>query len=166
MNLINNTIVSNDSTASSGTLFGAFFAPQASSPTPCPTDARVRRFACVPLSDPQPAGLSSARHTRGVPGVLCPATIICPAGHGVGRNWQRRSHKWRLQDRFVPDSLQRCDLAEPCLQHRRDATGCGIGLDAVHRQAGACAWNDEVTSTGQCFASFPAGELLGYRSAW
>ena len=83
VNLINNTIVSNDSTASSGTLFGAFFAPEASSPTPCPTDAQGASIRCVPLSDPQPAGLSSAGHTAEFLASL-PATIVCPVGHGAG----------------------------------------------------------------------------------
>ena len=83
VNLINNTIVSNDSTASSGTLFGAFFAPEASSPTPCPTDAQGASIRCVPISDPQPAGLSSAGHTAEFLRSL-PASILCPTGHGTG----------------------------------------------------------------------------------
>ncbi len=83
VNLINNTIVSNDSTASSGTLFGAFFAPEASSPTPCPTDAQGASIRCVPISDPQPAGISSAGHTAEFLRSL-PANITCPVGHGTG----------------------------------------------------------------------------------
>jgi hypothetical protein len=80
VNLINNTIVSNDSTASSGTLFGAFFAPEASSPTPCPRDAQGASIRCVPLSDPQPAGLSSGGHSAEFLASL-PASITCPPGH-------------------------------------------------------------------------------------
>jgi len=83
VNLINNTIVSNDSTASSGTLFGAFFAPEASSPTPCPTDSQGASIRCVPLSDPQPAGLSATGHTAEFLASL-PSNITCPVGHGVG----------------------------------------------------------------------------------
>jgi len=83
VNLINNTIVSNDSTASSGTLFGAFFATQASAPTPCPRDAMGANIPCVPLSRPQPAGLSSAGHTAEFLTSL-PASILCPVDHGVG----------------------------------------------------------------------------------
>ncbi len=90
VNLINNTIVSNDSTASSGTLFGAFFATQASAPTPCPRDAMGANIACVPLSAPQPAGLSSAGHTAEFLASL-PASIVCPVGHGVGTNGACRS---------------------------------------------------------------------------
>jgi hypothetical protein len=83
VNLINNTIVSNDSTASSGSLFGAFFATQASAPTPCPRDAQGANIPCVPLSDPQPAGLSSAGHTAEFLASL-PTNILCPTNHGVG----------------------------------------------------------------------------------
>ncbi len=81
VNLINNTIVSNDSTASSGTLFGAFFADQASAPTPCPRDAQGGNIPCVPLSAPQPAGVSSAGHTAELL-VSLPAGLNCPNGHG------------------------------------------------------------------------------------
>jgi hypothetical protein len=87
VNLINNTIVSNDSTASSGTLFGAFFAPEASSPTPCPRNAAGDSQRCVPISDPQPAGLSSGRHSAELLASL-PTNIVCPVGHGVGGTGQ------------------------------------------------------------------------------
>jgi hypothetical protein len=83
VNLINNTIISNDSTASSGALFGAFFAPEASSPTPCPRDASGAAIRCIPLSDPQPAGISSGRHSAELLASL-PSSIVCPVGHGVG----------------------------------------------------------------------------------
>jgi hypothetical protein len=83
VNLINNTIISNDSTASSGTLFGAFFAPEASSPTPCPRDASGASTRCTVLSTPQPAGLSSGRHSAEFLASL-PTNITCPTGHGVG----------------------------------------------------------------------------------
>jgi hypothetical protein len=80
VNLINNTIVSNDSTASSGTLFGAFFASQASAPTPCPRDLQGASIPCVPLTAPQPAGLSSGTHSAEFLTSL-PASITCPPGH-------------------------------------------------------------------------------------
>jgi hypothetical protein len=85
VNLINNTIVSNDSTASSGSLFGAFFATQASAPTPCPPSVLQNggSGSCVPLSTPQPAGLASAGHTAEFMASL-PGSIRCPVGHGLG----------------------------------------------------------------------------------
>jgi hypothetical protein len=83
VNLINNTIISNDSTASSGTLFGAFFAPEASSPTPCLRDSSGASTRCTVLSTPQPAGLSSGRHSAEFLASL-PTSITCPVGHGLG----------------------------------------------------------------------------------
>jgi len=86
VNLVNNTIVSNDSTAASGALFGAFFATQASAPTPCPPDFLNQNGGnalCVPLSLPQPAGVSSSGHSAEFLASL-PATITCPPGHGSG----------------------------------------------------------------------------------
>ena len=83
VDLINNTIISNDSTASAGTLFGAFFATQASAPTPCPRDAIGANIPCVPLTAPQPAGLSSAGHTAEFLASL-PTNITCPLNHGAG----------------------------------------------------------------------------------
>ncbi len=83
VNLINNTIVSNDSTASSGTLFGAFFAPQASAPTPCPRDAKAPTSPACPLSAPQPAGRLERGAHCGVPGVSAGEHHL-PGGHGVG----------------------------------------------------------------------------------
>jgi len=80
VNLINNTIASNDSTASSGTLFGAFFAPEASAPTPCGRDAQGASRRCIPLSTPQPAGISAGMHSAEFLNSL-PRTITCPAGH-------------------------------------------------------------------------------------
>jgi hypothetical protein len=78
--MINNTIMSNDATASSGTLFGAFFAPQAGSPTPCPKDAKGANLPCYPLTNRQPAGISGAAHSSEFLAAL-PATVTCPTGH-------------------------------------------------------------------------------------
>ena len=85
VNMINNTIISNDATASSGTLFGAFFAPQAGSPTPCPKDAQGGNLPCYPLTNRQPAGVSGAAHSSEFLTALGPLpTVNCPTGHGGG----------------------------------------------------------------------------------
>jgi hypothetical protein len=83
VDMINNTIISNDATASSGTLFGAFFAPQAGSPTPCPKDAQGGNLPCYPLTSRQPAGVSAAEHSSEFLASL-PASIRCPDGHYNG----------------------------------------------------------------------------------
>jgi len=88
--LINNTIVSNDTTASAGVLFKALGAPMASSPPP----------GCTPTSDPtqpqnpnclktdaphipQPAGLVTMVNTPNLIQSL-PALVLCPAGFNYG----------------------------------------------------------------------------------
>jgi hypothetical protein len=75
VNFINNTVISNDSTASSGVLFGAFFAPQSSDPNtpPCTNN-------CGNNSAPLAAGLVATGNSPGLVAAL-PATTVCPAGH-------------------------------------------------------------------------------------
>ncbi len=85
---INNTVVSNDTTASAGVLFKTLGAINASSPPP----------GCVPTTDPtqpqnplcldpngphnpQPAGLVTMAHTPNLLDLL-PANVLCPAGYG------------------------------------------------------------------------------------
>ncbi|MBZ5657445.1 MAG: hypothetical protein LAO56_19430 [Acidobacteriia bacterium] len=76
VNIINNTIMSNDSTASAGILFDTLGAPLASSGgTNCRTSATT--------SCPQPAGLVSVQNSTPLTTNL-PATITCPAGHYAG----------------------------------------------------------------------------------
>jgi hypothetical protein len=77
VNLINNTIISNDSTASSGVLFNTLGAPLASSQGPKCTSN------CGTASAPQPAGLVTMQHSA-VLATALPATVVCPAGHGTG----------------------------------------------------------------------------------
>src|SRR5882762_522713 len=84
---INNTVVSNDATASAGVLFNTIGAaagntpPPGCSPNPDPTQPQDP--SCVnPVltSTPQAAGLVSARHTSNLIASL-PTTMTCPAGY-------------------------------------------------------------------------------------
>ena len=73
-NIINNTIVSNDTTASSGVLFNTLGAPIASSQGPtCTTN-------CGTTSAPQAAGLVSMQHSAVFQSTL-PSVVLCPPGH-------------------------------------------------------------------------------------
>jgi hypothetical protein len=77
VNIINNTIMSNDSTASAGILFDTIGAPLASTGgTNCHNTAGTASCA-------QPAGLVSIQNSAVLVANL-PATIVCPAGHGPG----------------------------------------------------------------------------------
>ena len=76
VNIINNTIMSNDTTASSGVLFNTLGAPLASSGGPtCTTN-------CGTASAPQPAGLVAIQNSSVLESNL-PGTITCPQGHYV-----------------------------------------------------------------------------------
>jgi hypothetical protein len=87
---INNTVVSNDTTASSGVLFNTLGAPNAN--TPPPTNGGGN---CDPSTNPtcsgnqivtstrQPAGLVTMQNTANLDASL-PATILCPIGNSSG----------------------------------------------------------------------------------
>src|SRR5438309_8877884 len=77
VNIINNTIMSNDTTASSGVLFNTLGAPLASSRGPTCTSS------CGTASAPQPAGIVVIQNSANLTANL-PATITCPAGHFAG----------------------------------------------------------------------------------
>jgi hypothetical protein len=77
-NIINNTIVSNDSTASAGPLFNTIGAPLAST-----QQSSCIQTGSTTASCPQVAGLVSVPNSATLVANF-PASITCPAGHGVG----------------------------------------------------------------------------------
>jgi hypothetical protein len=77
VNFINNTVMSNDTTASSGVLFNTFGAPLASSSGPTCTSN------CGTASAPQPAGLVAIQNSAILSANL-PVTVTCPQGHFAG----------------------------------------------------------------------------------
>jgi len=87
---VNNTVASNDTTASSGVLFNTLGAPNASVPPPgcnpqpnpnLPQDPSC--IAPVTTSTFQAAGLVTMRNTPNMVGEM-PATVNCPEGYGYG----------------------------------------------------------------------------------
>jgi hypothetical protein len=82
-NIINNTIVSNDTTASSGVLFDTLGAPLASA-----TGTNCIQGGTVPAntkSCPQVAGLVAIPNSSNLTGALpATVTVVCPAGHFAG----------------------------------------------------------------------------------
>ncbi len=86
-NIINNTIMSNDTTASSGVLFNTIGAPLASSEGPCPANyqGNMAQGPCVITSTPQPAGLVSIQNSAILQANL-PNSLVCPANHYAGNN--------------------------------------------------------------------------------
>jgi hypothetical protein len=77
VNIINNTIASNDSTAASGVLFDSLFAPLASTPG---TNCTVNNGS---QSCPQVAGLVSVTNSPVLKANL-PSNFSCAPGHGTG----------------------------------------------------------------------------------
>jgi hypothetical protein len=77
VNIINNTIAFNSSTASAGILFNTMGAPLASqSGTSCINTATT---TC-----PQPAGLVAIQHRAVLAANLAPLAVVCPPGHFQG----------------------------------------------------------------------------------
>jgi hypothetical protein len=77
---INNTVVSNDSTASAGPLFNTLGAPLASAPGPTCTSN------CGSASPPQAAGLVTMANTSLLSASLKGVTVTCPTGNGTNGN--------------------------------------------------------------------------------
>jgi hypothetical protein len=82
VNIVNNTVVSNDTTASSGVLFNALQAPLASSQGPCnvPRNPNGTCPNAVTTSARQPAGIVAVQNSSMLTQNL-PATVTCPPGH-------------------------------------------------------------------------------------
>jgi hypothetical protein len=78
VNIINNTVMSNDTTASAGVLFNTIGAPLAST-----QGSNCIQSGSTTASCPQPAGLVSIQNSA-VLVANFPATITCPAGHFAG----------------------------------------------------------------------------------
>jgi hypothetical protein len=85
VDIVNNTIVSNDTTASSGVLFNTPGAPGASTPPPgCdPSVNPTCAGSEVTTSTIQAAGLVTMQNTANMTSSM-PATVTCPAGHYSG----------------------------------------------------------------------------------
>lgn len=82
VNFINNTIVSNDATASAGVLFNTSAAAQSNVPPPTNCTTVGAETTCDPIttSTYQPAGLETARHTPNFIAAFSNAGVTCPGG--------------------------------------------------------------------------------------
>jgi hypothetical protein len=78
VNFVNNTVASNDSTASSGVLFNTLGAPNSSSQSP-PTQTSNGSSSL-----PQPAGFVSLHNSPQLISSFTTGTITCPTGHFTG----------------------------------------------------------------------------------
>ncbi|HTF23840.1 MAG TPA: hypothetical protein VK937_07965 [Candidatus Limnocylindria bacterium] len=150
VNFINNTVMSNDTTASSGVLFNTLGAPLASSQGPCTTPpSGVQPSPCVTTSTNQPAGLVSIQNSAVLTANL-PATITCPAGHYAGTTanngtCRRYSYPELYNDVFWQNRSFHITVG---------AFGAGT-LNQQHVVTLVPTLNQ--ASSGQCVTSFPSG---------
>ncbi len=79
VNFINNTVASNDSTASSGVLFNTLGAPGASAP-----GSNCIQNGSTTASCPQPAGFVTTPNTAALTASV--ASLTCPTNHGTAGN--------------------------------------------------------------------------------
>jgi Bacterial cadherin-like domain len=81
VSFVNNTVVSNDATASAGVLFNTDLATQANVPPPhCTTVGAETTCQPITTSTNQPAGLETAPHTVNLVAAFAGASGACPAG--------------------------------------------------------------------------------------
>jgi len=91
---INNTVISNDTTASAGVLFNTLGAPNASTPppgcTPQPDPTLPQDPSCidpVKTSTPQAAGLVTMENTPNLKAIMpTGGNVVCPSGNTSGTN--------------------------------------------------------------------------------
>jgi hypothetical protein len=88
VNFNNNTVASNDSTATAGVLFDTLGAPNSSTPPPgCNPNNVISNNGCnnpVTNSSDQPAGFESHQHTLPLQAVM--AGLTCPSAYYTGAN--------------------------------------------------------------------------------
>jgi len=103
---VNNTVIANDTTASSGVLFNTLGAPQASTPPPgCDPGSNANPTCPVTIttSTDQPTGLVTMRNTPNLAAAIAAAvpSVTCPAGYGyTGTNCQQISLPLVTNDLF------------------------------------------------------------------
>jgi hypothetical protein len=87
---VNNTVSSNDTTGSAGTLFNTLGAPLSSS-TPGPCNL-VNGTGCVTTSTNKPSGLVTMQHSANLSQALLGITVVCPTGFDYGNNLNQRTN--------------------------------------------------------------------------
>ena len=166
VNIINNTIASNDTTASAGVLFNTIGAPLASSQGPCPPGGRNAQGVCtilVTTSTPQAAGIVAIQNSSNLTANL-PGNITCPTGH-----YQTAAANGSCRTVSYPELYNNV-----LWQNRTFYIGMGpLGSGTLNQQnvvdlfVGATTTQaPSQTSTGAVRQPGDRPELLGHRRAW
>ncbi|HEX8029865.1 MAG TPA: hypothetical protein VF491_15435, partial [Vicinamibacterales bacterium] len=159
VSFINNTVVSNDATASAGVLFNTAAAAQANvGPPNCTTVGSETTCSPITTSVYQPAGLETAQHTANFIVAFTNPSVACPAGlpncttfsNPVLSNdvfWQNRTFFITVggQNKSIA-GLQNAVSLNPTLNQTGKATGY-CDPSAVYWDIGA--YGDKSASTRQ-----------------
>ena len=173
VNFVNNTIVSNDSTASSGVLFDTFVCAAGEHAQAGISDLSTAVAIARRLRPPVWSSVAEQRRTG-----CCvrPASgVNCPAGHFAGSN--QSGSNATCSRVLVPASGQRRLLAEPLVLHRCGPLGGGHqnqqNVVALFNQSGrqpqpaddrySAANGNGIIITGGTGACDAPVELLGHR---
>ena len=151
--LVNNTIISNDTTASAGVLFKTLGAVSASSPPPgcnAQTDPTLPQDPSCLGRDaphgPQPSGLVTMAHTQnlndslaGLPGSITSnfnPKVVCPSGYGyangTGGGGLRNGDCWKfsrpqlVNDLFWQNRVFSVDIIPPAAGSTTGVSGTGL----------------------------------------
>jgi hypothetical protein len=149
VNFINNTVASNDSTASAGVLFNTLGAPLAS----------TQQSNCIQTggttSCPQIAGLVSVQNSATLMANF-PSSITCPAGHGAGGSGTGGLINGACRKASYPELYN-----DMFWQNRSFYIGVGaLGDGTLNQQNVVKLYNAAFTSTGPI-----AGTLAGNQTA-
>jgi len=176
VSLVNNTIVSNDTTASAGVLFNTLGAPIGSSPPPPNTTTSSTSSA------PQPSGLVTMQNSPTLLATLSLRTLTCPTGHPNCKQmsfpllynnvfWQNRSYyigvgalSPQYQQNIV--TLYNAFTATPAVsQPRTDATTANGGGVLITGGTGACVTPVSYWDIGVRGDTGPANHGSGFTLA-
>ncbi|MGF7001509.1 choice-of-anchor Q domain-containing protein, partial [Paraburkholderia sp. GAS32] len=136
VSFVNNTVVSNDSTASAGVLFNTSAATQANvGPPNCTTVGAETTCNPITTSTYEPAGLETARHTPNFIAAFTNPGVVCPTGQPncttfsnptLSNNvfWQNRTFYITVSglDKNIP-GLQNAVALNPTLNQAGQKTG-------------------------------------------
>ena len=152
VNIINNTIASNDTTASSGVLFNTLGAPLASSQGPCAVARNPDGTCPAPwtTSTRQPAGVVAIQNSSQLFANLPPPSatggITCPAGHYQGTT----AHDGTCRTVSYPELYNNVIWDNRTFNITVGALGTGT-INQQHTVTLVPTLNQ--TSTGQCVSS-------------
>jgi len=181
--IANNTIASNDTTASAGVLFKTLGAIMASSPPPgcipTPNPDFPQNPNCLGTNAPhmpQPAGLVTMQNTPNMMAQFAGVSVVCPAGFGYGDSTDSTASRtngrcllaslpYVVNDLFWQNRAFHVEIVDQNgnpISENTAAVAAGNGLGAgvySHQNIVSLLPHLQQTTTGQCVAP-PANQEL------